>query len=140
MPTYPLVREASSLCVKVGVAPAKIYAGKANPPQTYHAVIDTCAEVSVISPSVIKAMMVPDLGRTPVLLSGGKISFDSTYDVLLRLGGHETSGPWYPRVVTGTIPATPGVDVVIGMDLLIGLKFGWDGITGSGTGSITDRY
>jgi hypothetical protein len=31
---------------------------------------------------------------------------------------------------------TRGADVVIGMDLLIGLKFGWDGIEGLGTGSI----
>jgi predicted aspartyl protease len=140
MPTYELTREGSSLRVKVGVAPSKIYAGKENPPQIHDAVIDTCADVSLISPSVVEAMMVPDLGRAPVLLSGGKISFDSTYDVLLRLGGHETSGRWYPLIVTGTISATSGVDVVIGMDLLLGLQFEWNGIQGLGTGSITDRF
>jgi hypothetical protein len=42
--------------------------------------------------------------------------------------------------VNSTIPASEGVDVILGMDVLIGLKFGWDGRQGLGTGSITDRY
>jgi hypothetical protein len=67
-------------------------------------------------------------------------TFASTYDVLLRLGGHETLGPWYPRIVNSTIPASEGVDVILGMDVSIGLKFGWDGRQNLGSGSITDRY
>jgi predicted aspartyl protease len=127
MPRYDLRLIGSSLLIEVGVSSPKNYASASNPPATFLAVIDTGANASVVSPKVARAMKTPELGMQPVLLSGGKISFDPIYDIMLRVGGHITKGPWHPLLVTSTEPATPDVDVIIGMDLLIKLQWAWDG-------------
>ena len=73
----------------------------------------------------------PELGMQPVMLSGGRWSLEPTYDVRFRIGGHLADTPWHDLVVTGTTPATEGVDVITGMDPLLKIKGGWDGPAGT---------
>ena len=50
-----------------------------------------------------------------------------TYDVRIRFGGHSGPGRWFSVEVVEVQPATPDVDVLIGMDLLIKIDLAWMG-------------
>ncbi len=87
--------------------------------------------MSVISPRVARLVKPPEFGIQPVMLSGGRLALEPTYDIRLRIGGHQAGTDWRPLVVTGTTPATEGVDVIIGMDLILKIQGGWNGPAGT---------
>jgi hypothetical protein len=50
-----------------------------------------------------------------------------TYDVRIRFGGHALSGRWFNPEAVEVPPATAGVDVLIGMELLLQIDMTWFG-------------
>ena len=102
--------------LRVGHAYARV--GRGGPPSSWTALIDTGATKTVISPAVVRDLG-PQLVASAMLLrpeAAGKRVF--TYDVELKLDGHLSSGRWFELKVADTQPATPGIDILIGMDLL----------------------
>ncbi len=123
--TIPLLDAGAFL--DVGVGASRSLTGPANRPDTWRALIDTGADMTVISSAVVAALQPQKLGTAPVGRAGGGRSFPLTYDVRLRFGGHAGPGRWYPAEAVEVQPATPNVDVLIGMDLLIRIDMGWAG-------------
>jgi predicted aspartyl protease len=121
------------LLIDIGVAPPQGYVTASKQPATYLAVIDTGANMSVISPRVVKELRPPEFGMETVMLPGLGYALEPTYYVRFRIGGHQAESEWHPLLVTGTEPATPDADVIIGMDVLAGLDWGWRGSTGLGS-------
>ena len=52
------------------------------------------------------------------------------YEIRLKLDGHLTPGRWFDLIAVETAPATPGVDVLIGQDLLLQLTLLYNGPLG----------
>jgi hypothetical protein len=52
------------------------------------------------------------------------------YDLRLKFEGHLSPGRWFDLTVVETAPATPGVDVLIGQDLLLRLTLLYNGPLG----------
>ena len=83
--------------------------------------------MTAISPAVVAALRPLRIGSVPLGRAGGGISLHDTYDVRVRFGGHAGRGRWYPLEAVEAQPATTGVDVLIGMDLLIRIDMSWEG-------------
>ena len=54
----------------------------------------------------------------------------SMYEIRLKFEGHLSPGRWFDLRVVETAPATPGVDVLIGQDLLLQLTLLYNGPLG----------
>ena len=57
-------------------------------------------------------------------------SASDIYDIRLKFDGHLTPGRWFELEAVETAPATPGVDVLIGQDLLANLTLLYNGPLG----------
>ena len=111
----------------VGVGASKKLTSPANRPATWKALIDTGASMTVIGPSVVSTLKPQQIGYVPVSRAGGVTCFHGTYDVRIRFGGHTGPGRWYAVEAAEIQPATPDVDVLIGMDLLLKIYMVWNG-------------
>jgi hypothetical protein len=67
------------------------------------------------------------IGNVPVTRAGTSTVWRDTYDIRIRFGSHKGPGRWYAVEAVAVQPATAGVDVLIGMDLLIKLDMTWLG-------------
>ena len=83
--------------------------------------------MTVIGPSVVSTLKPQQIGYVPVSRVGGVTGFHGTYDVRIRFGGHTGPGRWYAVEAAEIQPATPDVDVLIGMDLLLKIYMVWNG-------------
>jgi predicted aspartyl protease len=115
----------------VGVGASRPYTGPANRPRTWKALIDTGADMTAISPAVFMALQPGRIGAVPISRAGGPMVWQDTYDLRIRFGGHTWPGPWFDIEAVETQPATPAVDVLIGMDLLVKIDMIWRGSSGS---------
>jgi hypothetical protein len=128
MPTFPLVVTPDGATLPVGVSAPVGYVTRATRPGTWTALVDTGANMSIVSPAVVLALQPPRLGYMPVGRSGGITTPQPTYDLRFRLGGHvNTPNRWFPLEAAEIQPATTGVDLIIGTDLLIKLELVWYG-------------
>ncbi len=50
-----------------------------------------------------------------------------TYDIRIRFGGHSARGRWFNLEAVETQPATPDIDILIGMELLLKIDMAWLG-------------
>jgi predicted aspartyl protease len=125
MLTIPLLPAGAFLDVGVGASPA--FTGPGNRPATWRALIDTGADMTVIGPAVVSALRPQKIGSVPVGHAGGATAWRDTYDVRVRFGGHVGPGRWYSIEAIEIRPAAPGVDLLIGMDLLIRVDLAWLG-------------
>jgi hypothetical protein len=83
--------------------------------------------ISVISPKIVEDLRPPQLGYQPLGVAGGGSLNLPTYGVRLRIGGHDSESPWMTFEVVCTTPATPGADMIIGMDVLMKCNLRWNG-------------
>ena len=127
MPAFPLSLTPDGATLDIGLSAPRAYVTTATPPGTWTALVDTGATMSVISPTVVAALQPPRLGFAPVGRSGGVRTLEPTYEVRVRLGGHVAASRWFALEVIALQPATPGVDVLLGTDLLIKLELMWWG-------------
>jgi hypothetical protein len=96
-------------------------AGLGNAPRSCPALIDTGATTTAIDPNVLQALRPQLIGRPPVMRPGAAPRHGLSYDVRLKFEHHLTPGRWFDLEVIQATPATPGVDVLIGLDLLLKL-------------------
>jgi hypothetical protein len=89
--------------------------------------IDTGASRAVISPSVVRGLDPQPVASAVVHRAEavGKRVF--AFDIELKLDGHLSSGRWFELKVAAIQSATPGVDIVLGMDLLKQLHLYYSG-------------
>jgi hypothetical protein len=133
MPLFPLVVTPDGATLDVGVSAPTAYVTKMTRPNTWTALVDTGATMSVISPAVRLALAPPSIGYFPVGRAGGVRTFEPTYEIRIRLGGHlAILSRWFALETVELRPATPDVDVIIGTDLLIRLELSWRGPAGNG--------
>jgi hypothetical protein len=134
MPSFPLIITPDGATLDVGVSAPAVYVTTTTPPGTWKALVDTGATTSIISPDVVKALLPPSYGVSPVGRAGWVNTFEPTYEVRFRLGGHRhTLSRWFDLEVVGIQPATAGVDILIGTDLLIRLDLSWRGTSRVGS-------
>ncbi len=55
----------------------------------------------------------------------------ATYAIRLNFEGHLSRNPWFDLEVVVANPATPGVDVLVGMDVLSQLVLFYEGVNGT---------
>jgi predicted aspartyl protease len=127
MPMLPIPLLPAGAFLDVGVGASRTFTSPANRPNTWKALVDTGADMTVISPSVVSALQPQQIGNVPVSRAGSMTVWRGTYDVRIRFGGHAGPGRWYSVEAIEVQPAAPDVDVLIGMDLLIEIDMAWIG-------------
>jgi hypothetical protein len=105
-------------------------AGRGGAPGSYVALIDTGAATSAISPRVISDLQPQRLALTTLARAGVAGSACYVYDVRLKFDSHLVPGKWFEVEPIGTAPATAGVDILIGQDLLLKLTVLYNGPLG----------
>jgi hypothetical protein len=83
--------------------------------------------MTAVSPTIITALHPQQIGSLPLGRPGVGPIWHDTYDVRIRFGGHTNPGRWFALEAIQAQPATPDVDVLIGMDLLIRIDMVWLG-------------
>ena len=98
--------------------------------------IDTGASQSAISPSLIARLDPQRVGMQDYARPGGPPMTAWAYSTLLcfepNLGDEDwvADAHWFPAIAIAARPVTPGVEVLIGQDLLAHLALSWDGPRG----------
>ena len=90
----------------------------------FEALIDTGATITAISPEVVTAVQPQQIGVMPITRPNGTIAWVNSYDVRIQFG---SQGRFHDVEAVETQPATPNIDVLIGLDLLLRIRMGWDG-------------
>src|SRR3954447_4085377 len=119
-PVGPLIQ------VGIRVGPAFAGAGYGGAPQSYTALIDTGASSTAISPRVVRDVRPQLTGTAPIGRAGATLIAE-VYDIGIKFEDHLHHGTWYELRVVKVTPATPGVDVLLGRDLLEHVTMLYDG-------------
>jgi hypothetical protein len=127
MPVFPLDLTSDGARIDLGVSPPQGYLTPRTRPRSWRALIDTGAAVTAVSPSVVLMHQPPQIGVLYASRAGGVASRCASYEIRLSLGGHLGKRRWFALEAMEIQPATPGVDILIGMDLLIKLELTWLG-------------
>jgi len=94
------------------------------------ALIDTGASMTAVDPFVVKYLGIVQSGFTEVSVPGesGAVAKKvyPLYDIAIFLEEHPQQGRWVRAV--GVLPATPGVSLLIGRDILDRSRFVYDGV------------
>lgn len=117
--------------IQVGVRVGAFFAasGYGGAPRSYAALIDTGASSTAISPRVVRDVNPQFTGTAPVERVGA-ISKVNVYDVGITFVHHLQPGLWYELQAVEVAPVSPGVDVLIGRDLLKNVTMLSDGANG----------
>lgn len=107
--------------VSAGISVGQAYGmiGMGGPPRTCNALIDTGAARTAISSAMVRALQPHQIGQFPIRRPGGTRGYAPSFDIRLKFEGHLAPFPWFDLEVVETNPATPGVDLLIGRDLLL---------------------
>jgi hypothetical protein len=103
---------------------------EAGAPHSYAALIDTGASRSAISPRVVADVQPQRIADAALRRPGTAIDATHIYDIRLKLESHLSPGRWFDLAAVESAPATPGVDVLVGQDLLLQLTFLYNGPLG----------
>jgi hypothetical protein len=117
--------------VGLSIGMAQAQGGIGGPPLTKIGLVDTGATSTAISNATFQALQPIQSGATPFNRPGGIRVVAPTYAVRLKFDGHLAPNPWFDLDVVVADPATPGVDVLIGMDVLSQLVLFYEGVNGS---------
>ena len=117
--------------VGLNVGASQAGRGLGGPPQSRTGLIDTGAMRTAISRGVYQALQPAIIGTTSYRRPGVPAVFVATYAVRLNFEGHLSGNPWFELEVLVTDPATPGVDVLVGMDVLSQLVLFYEGVNGT---------
>jgi hypothetical protein len=117
--------------IQVGIRVGKAFAavGLGGAPRSYVGLIDIGASRTAISPQVV-AELQPRLLRPRHVVRPGTSFIADTYELQLKLDHHLQPGTWYDVEAVEVAPASPGVDVLIGRDLLKHVTLLYDGPNG----------
>ena len=95
-------------------------------------VIDTGSNVTGIAPAVLHRLGVPQLAATSTSGIGGSVSVLLFRVSLTILNAHDPQSPWFvlPDLLVFGLTSHVGVDVLIGMDVLLACRMLLDGPAG----------
>lgn len=126
-----LVRDGAILKVTVNVPAAYQQSGGAAPQQlTLTAMVDTGASISCINVSAGQQLGLPQVGSTQLGTAGGTVNAP-IYAAAISLP--EFGVTVDPVQIAGTVNPLPGVDMLIGRDVLRGLQLNYHGGQGAFT-------
>jgi hypothetical protein len=111
----------------MGLDVGSIHAPLGGPSGTWNELIDTGSTSTAISPAVRSALLPRAIGKARVSRPVLGIIWEDTYFIRLKFEGHSGQGRWFGLEIIESQPSTPGVDVLIGMDLLARISMMWDG-------------
>jgi len=123
-PAGPLIQ----VGVRVGAAFEAI--GRGGAPHSYTALIDTGASRSAISPRVVADVQPQRIGDAALRRPGAVADAGHIFGIRLKFDDHLTPGRWFELKAIETAPATPGIDVLVGQDLLLQLTLLYNGPLG----------
>jgi len=101
--------------------------GRGGAPRSYSALIDTGASTTAISRKVIAEVQPQQVGSVKFGRAGSADAVGYLYDIRLKFDSHLLPGRWFDLEAIETDPATPGVDILIGQDLLLKLTMVYNG-------------
>jgi hypothetical protein len=104
--------------------------GRGGAPHSYVALTDTGASRSAISPRVVADVQPQRLADAALQRPGAVTGTGHIYSIRMKAEGHLIPGRWFGLRAVETAPATPGVDVLIGQDLLLQLTLLYNGPLG----------
>jgi hypothetical protein len=102
--------------LNVGVTQA--LSGQGGPPLSRNGLIDTGATQTAISNAVHQVLHPAVSGSIPYQRPGVPQVVVPMYAIRLNFEGHLSGNPWFDLDVVVVNPATPGIDVLVGMDVL----------------------
>ncbi len=100
-------------------------------PLSKNGLIDTGATRTAISDAVDQALQPAVSGSAPFKRPGVPQVIVPTYAVRLNFEDHLSRNPWFDHDVVVADPATPGIDVLIGMDVLSQFVLFYEGVNGT---------
>lgn len=112
--------------VELRVPPASIAHGGGHP-MTRIALVDTGSTITAISPAVKGALNPSPLGKALYHPRGQNPIWIDTYLVILEIEPHTHPSRTFALEVIEEQPVTPGVDVLLGHNLLGRVVMVWDG-------------
>jgi predicted aspartyl protease len=106
--------------LQVGLRVSASYArvGQGGPPSSWTALVDTGAMRTAISPAVVRNLRPRPGDSVAIRRPTSGVRRSLIYDLELKFDGHLSIGRWFDLEVVAAQPATPGIDVLVGMDLL----------------------
>lgn len=137
MPIHSLGTRPPFIQVGLNVTLSLARKGRGQPlPEGFTALVDTGAHQTAIAPAVLARLGSQRVSPIEVLRHDGSREWRDTFRV--RIGLEPNFGvptwpiatPWFNLTVVAAAPATPGVDVLIGQDLLNEVVMFWDGPAG----------
>ena len=93
--------------------------------------IDTGASITAISNAVYRTLQPSLSGMTPLRLPGKSQVLVPMYAVRLQFEGHLAKNRWFDLDVVVADPGSPGVQVLVGMDVLAQLVLFYEGVNGT---------
>ena len=117
----------------MGSIAARVIRSQLRPPGAVNALIDTGASVTPFHPRLIDQFRPLRVGEVDFQQPDGAVSSADIYQVRLCFEPilSDIHWPlkvrWFEVAAVAVAPATPGVDVLIGQDLLASLVLTWDG-------------
>jgi predicted aspartyl protease len=114
--------------LKVGASYARV--GKGGRPSSWTALVDTGATKTAISAAVIRDLSPQPIEPAMIRRPDAEAKQSLIYDVELKFDGYLSSGRWFALEVVNAQAATPGIDVLLGMDLLKQLHLYFSGPDG----------
>jgi hypothetical protein len=124
-PAGPLIQ------VGLNVGTVQAGSGRGGPPLSRNGLIDTGATRTAISDAVLQALQLSISGSTSYLRPGVPEMLVAKYAMRLKFEGHLSGNPWFDLEVVVADAASPGVDVLIGMDVLSRLVPFYEGVNGT---------
>ena len=124
-PLGPLIQ------VGVNVGASQAGRGLGGAPQSVTGLIDTGASRTAISGAMDRALRPAVSGSTLYRRPGGSEARVDRYAIRLSFEGHLSGHPWFELDVVVADPATPGGDVLVGMDVLSQVDLFCEGVNGT---------
>jgi hypothetical protein len=121
--------------IQVGISVGQTYLSHrlGGPPVLKTALIDTGSVMTAIDPRITAALRPRRLATVDVNSPGGTITRAPTYDIRIAFEPDPQHarwwlrGHWFELEAVEAPPASAGVDVLIGQDLLHHVVMSWDG-------------
>ena len=107
--------------------------GRGAKPLLKTALIDTGASITAIHPGIVTALQPLELGKVELARPGAESLWAPTHDIRIAFepdpdqARWQITGRWFDAEAIAARPASAGIDVLIGQDILSQIVMSWDG-------------
>jgi predicted aspartyl protease len=117
--------------VGLSVGTIQAMAGIGGQPLSRPGLIDTGATGTAISNAMFRSLQPIQSGTTPFNRPDGTQVVVHSYAVRLKFEGHLAPNPWFDLDAVVADPATPGIHILVGMDVISQLVLFYEGVNGT---------